>query len=295
MSRVVLVPDTNFFLDFPDFIRFLRRSRGPIHLELLWPVLCELDVHRKHRTNADRARQERGKRADQAIRCITELQQRPVDGIEFELYRPREVPTSAHPDAQVVDYLMHLAVEHHPNDEVVFVTSDRGLPTVLFVEERKQRGLKHVSICTAAELEKKVPTFGTPTATIQAVGLAHSSARASGRSGAEFFVTYSVQDLRHGESQLAIHYQPKGAEKWSAITHASIISTVSFTDERRRLFLPFEQLGERPRRQGMHSFRLAIRVWDLATKAALAQDDSYCLDLALGGCYLSREVVHERG
>jgi hypothetical protein len=289
MSRIVLVPDTNFFLDHPDFIGFLRRSRATIHLDLLWPVLCELDVHRKHRGSADAARKERGWKADMAMRSITELQEHSVDGIEFELYRPREVPASAHPDAQVIDHLMHLAVEHHPKDEIVFVTGDRGLPTVLFKEEKKQRGLRHICICNADELEQRVPSFGQPTATIQSVSLTHSPVAASGEMGAEFFVTYSLHDFRHCKSQLAVHYQPKASNKWEAIAHSLVTPTVSFTDERRRLFLPFKKLGKTPGRHGMHHFSLGIRVWDIDGKTALAQDDSFCLDLALGGCYLSKK------
>ncbi len=288
MSRIVLVPDTNFFIDYPDFIKFLEHSRSLIHVVVLWPVLCELDVHRKARYSTKSTKEEIGRKADKAMETINRLQKGPVDGIEYELYRPKGIAESSHPDARIVDHLFHLAVEHLPDDEIIFVTSDKGMPSLLFFEETKQRGLKHVSQITPKDLEQKVPELGTPSASIDHVGLSHTPLSSDGKRGADLFISYSIREFRHSKVFIAVHFRPQASEKWEVIGDHMVVPTVSFRKESHKLFLPFDKLGAKPRRHGMDHFWLAICIWDLQQNKVLAQDDSFCLDLALGGCYLSK-------
>ncbi len=89
MSRTVFIPDTNFFIDHPDFVRFFAPSRALVHVDLVFPVLCELDDHRRKRNEPNPRLKEKGMKADIAIQLIRQLQQTEPDGIEFEVYNPR--------------------------------------------------------------------------------------------------------------------------------------------------------------------------------------------------------------
>lgn len=48
-SHVIFVPDTNFFIDNPDFVTFFAKAKGKVHLDIVPPVLNELDGQRKGR------------------------------------------------------------------------------------------------------------------------------------------------------------------------------------------------------------------------------------------------------
>ncbi len=72
-------------------------------------------------------------KADIAIQLIRQLQQTEPDGIEFEVYNPRGIDSSLRPDAQIVEHVVRLAAEHHPQDVIVFITNDKGLPTIMFL------------------------------------------------------------------------------------------------------------------------------------------------------------------
>jgi hypothetical protein len=89
--------------------------------------------------------QEKGRKAAIAIGHIKRLLEWPSADMDLEIYRPEGIDSSIDADAQIVDCLVRLAIEQHPDDRIEFITDDDGLPTVLFIQEKKHHELKHVT------------------------------------------------------------------------------------------------------------------------------------------------------
>jgi len=287
VSRTVFIPDTNFFIDHPDFVRFFAPSRALVHVDLVFPVLCELDDHRRKRNEPNPRLKEKGMKADIAIQLIRQLQQTEPDGIEFEVYNPRGIDSSLRPDAQIVEHVVRLAAEHHPQDVIVFITNDKGLPTIMFLDEKKRRNLRHVVLKNAEDVQRELRICGNPLASIDHVGLSPKPLTVDDQSGINILIRYTITDFRYNKVWVALHFFPAEATTEECVFCTVDVPTVVHREEC-KLFLPFSQLRLRPRRQGMYHVKLIVRIWDAEQSVVLAEDDNSCLEFVMGNCYLTK-------
>lgn len=294
MSRTIFAPDTNFFIDNPDFVSFFASARSLIHMDIIWPVLRELDKHRGKRNDNRLELREKGRKAYDAIKLIRKLQDFPAVDIELEIYRPDGINPSLDPDTQIVDHVVRLATEKHSQDKIVFITSDDGLPTVLFIEEKKQRALTNVSVKTPEQVKKELRIYGNPSAAIEQISISRAPAKLGGKDGIEIFVDFTVFDLKRSKAWIAVHFIPhenqasSQANKMKYILNEVNVNSVRHTEKRHKLFLPYSLLNVFPKRQGMQHVTFVVSIWDAESRSLLAKEDSYRLDFALGSHYLTK-------
>ena len=287
MSKIIFAPDTNFFLNHPDFVTFFSSARSAVHLDIVWPVLCELDRHRKKRYSTRPKEVENGKKAAHAIALIKQLLNSSGGDLDLEIYRPDGIDSSIDPDAQIVDCVVRLATHQHAEETIEFITDDDGLPTVLFIQEKKRRALKNVSIKTAAEVEQQIANYGHPSASIENLGISPRRSTVGGEHGLHLFVDFLVVDMKGRRIQVGIYakQQPK-----PFAAHTFSVPAAIHKQSRLSLFVPYAKLGVTPKRHGMEHIKIGVLVWNLETEKPLARVDQYCIDLALGGHFLTKQA-----
>lgn len=252
MSKIIFVPDTNFFLYHSDFISFFNPVRTGVHLDVLWPVLCELDRHRSKRNGKWPDEKDRGQKAFEAMQLIRDIQEHPRDDFELEISTPDGIDPSLPADAQIVAHLVRLAKEQHANETIEFITNDGGLPTLWFIEEKKRHNLKNVNIKTDEEIRKAIAEYGTPSAKFENIECAHKLViLPDNAEGVEISFEYTVSDMRGCEVKIGIylhtirnigHIQIKPIIKYK---HEKIfISTSEFQGPPVNFFLPYSMLEE---------------------------------------------------
>jgi hypothetical protein len=205
--------------------------------------------------------------------------------MELEIYRPGGIDPLQSSDAQIVDHVVLLATQQHPDDSIVFVTDDDGLPTVLLVDEKKRRGLEHVSVRTAAQVKGELPGYGLPAASIEHIGI-NERPPTTLDGGIDLFVSFTIAEFRGGNALVVAHFRPPGHDERRVLDKIEV-PTVLYKQDRHKLFLPFSKLGAAPRRQGTHHVKLTVTIQDADVKKILTRDDR-CLDFAMGSCYLTK-------
>jgi hypothetical protein len=286
MSRIVIVPDTNFFLNHPDFVSFFSKAKSVVHLDVVWPVLCELDKHRRARFSKRQNLQDKGRKADQAVKLIKNLLENSDENLELEIYRPESLSTSP-VDAQIVDCVVELATQYHPDDTIEFITDDEGLPTLLFLQEQKRHKLTNATKKTASEVQQQVALYGTPSAQIERIRINSRPSTVAKERGVELSVDFILSDMKGQTAQVGVYAD----DKPQPLTHRDLPITTGVAKEySERFFLPYKLLGVTPGRYGMVQAKIKIVVWDLAAKTSLAQEENYCIDFALGSHFLTQHA-----
>ena len=283
MSRTIFVPDTNFFLNYPDFVSFFSPARSAVHLKVVWPVLWELDYNRKKRFSVHQHEKEKGQKAYQAFAQITQLLNCSTSDLDLEVYGPERGRSPLDPDAEIVDCVVRLATLQHANDAIEFITDDGGIPTVLFIQEKKRNGLENVTLRTAEEVKRRISAYGSPGAVLENLSVSPRPQTVAEQRGIQMYLDCLVSDLKGQQVQVGI-YDSKKSQPIASDTFD--VPTSTHMQPRLALFLPYSALGVAPKRHGMEHVKISAIAWNLAAKKQLTCLDSYRIDLALGGHFL---------
>lgn len=289
MGRIIFVPDTNFFIDYPNFVSFFRPARSLVHLDIVYPVLYELDGIRKDRNHPDVNRKQRGDSASNAFNLISRLQDTPDEAIELEIYRADGAASfdssKRENDTSIVDHVIQLASQEHPDDSIVFLTGDKGIPTVLFKDEKKRRGLGNVTIETPREVQEKLSSYTNPAATIEHIGICAQSSVVAEERGIEMYLDFQIADMKGGKAKLAVEFA-QGLH----LSNTFDVAKVLHVEQRYKIFISYARLNLVPKRHGMDHAKFAVSIWDADTNKLLAKVDDYCIDLALGTHILAKHA-----
>lgn len=299
MSRIVYIPDTNFFINYPDFVSYFEPSRTSVHIDVVLPVLAELDKHRNSRRSSVSDKQDVGWKAYQAMNMIKYLQEHPSrdnehSDLNLEIVRSDDIDSTLANDVQIVDYTVKIARDVHPNDEIVFITSDLGMPGILLQEERRRFRLKNLAAKTPEGLRKELPFCGTVSAKIDKVWIDPNPHKESQKLGLAIFVDFSISDFKNGSAWIAAHFSyDKGqalnshnpsyrtVDKKLAIFQTIICSTVYHTERHFKLFLPYEELKDAHSRYGVAHLKLVVTLWDAEKPEQLAKSNYHKFDYSL--------------
>lgn len=289
MSRIIFVPDTNFFIDYPNFVQFFDPARALVHLDIVYPVLFELDGIRKDKNHTDDSRKKRGENAYNAFKIISKLQDTPNEAIELEIYRASGIasfdPSKRENDTSIVDHVIQLATNEHPEDSIVFLTSDKGIPTVLFKDEKKRRGLKNVTIEAPDKVWHKLSSYAQPAANVEHISIRAKPTVVDGERGIEMYLDFQIADMKGQKAKLIVEFA-QGVHFTSTLN----VTKVLHVERRYNIFIPYTRLGLIPRRHGMDHAKFSVSIWDNDMSALLAKVDEYCLDLALGTHILAKHT-----
>lgn len=284
-DKTVFVPDTNFFINNPDFISYFSSARTTVHLDIPLPVLKELDKFQKerHRTRSSHDTQ-RAWAAYNAGNMIKSVQKGLYDGVECEIIRTNKVDaTERSSDVQIVDYAVYIAKEKHSKDKVILITNDMFLPALLINGEIIEHKISNLSLMTAGELKPEIPYFGNPSAKITNVSFKDEG-------GVAIYVTFQTIDLRGVTLKVSVHffhddYVPFKSDNPSyqtidnklAIFERVVPSNPNQHIKNFRLFVPYGEFKKdlRRKRQGLQEVKFIITIWEKDQRLAQSRDASY--------------------
>lgn len=310
MSRLVVVPDTNFFISNPRFVPFFAAARVAVHFAIPLPVLKELDgLRRRWRTKRSTKDVERGRAAREALAAVLAFQKEPPVDFDYEVVRSDRIRPDEEFDVQISDYAIHTAQRLHREDSVIFATDDRGLPTLLVNAEIHKRKMENLRIMTAEQLKAQLPTLGKASAEIQHVGVRLFQGE-HGFDGIALYVTSRTQDLKSVPvSATALFYNGDGEPirnlngsyrtqtNQLAVQHVFTPARANWVERHIRLFIPFAEFEDTARRRyGVHRIKFAIelsasldgRRFHLLARAAAP---SYVLQVALRQWSCAEELL----
>ena len=310
MSRLVVVPDTNFFINHPRFVPFFAAARVAVHFALPLPVIKELDGLRRRRRRTPSPKEvARGRAAREALDAVLAFQKAPPVDFDYELVRSDRIRPDEDFDVQISDYAIHTAQRLYREDSVIFTTNDRGLPTLLANAEIRKRGIENLRIMTAEELKSRLPTFGKASAEIQHVGV-RLFQREHGFDGISLYVTSRTQDLKSvpvsvaalfcdgdGEPIRSSNAPYRTQTNQLAVHQAFTPARSNWVERNLRLFIPFVEFKDIARRRyGVHRIKFAIELSASpdgrgCRSLARAAAPSYVLQVALREWSCSEELL----
>lgn len=292
MKETCFVPDTNFFLDFPEFEQFFAALRTRIRLVIVFPVLVELDNirARRFRRRSHGDSKDIGFLADQVMKRLTTIVSEAPTSIHAEVFRVREIAGSGHPDAQVVDHVIAFARGVQPDANVFFITRDTGLPTVLAHHEIRSNGLGNVLHLVAPErLEEQLDRCCEPAVTLDAIRLAPENDWHTAPA-AKLVCDLTAYDMKGRYLCLNAIYLNANGDTRQAEDSKRIDAAVE-TVRDLILSMPFELIGTRPARHGMTRIPLTLTAGQRGREPYPMTNNQYALDLALGRVMLTRNAA----
>lgn len=291
MKEYCFVPDTNFFLDFPEFEQYFAPAHTLVRLVIVYPVLVELDRIRAGRfKNPDgSARQSRGFQADQVMTRLTALVSTRSTDIRGEVFRVREIPESGHPDAQIVDHVIAFARQVRPETTVFFITRDGGLPTVLAHDEIRRHDLGDVLHVAGPEmLSGQLGRNCDPDVTLEDIRLLPE---ADWRAAVEIRLAcdLTAYDMKGEKLLLQAYYLDAKGEMCGAMNWRQIDSPIEKVSGL-ELRMPFAMIGTRPGQPGLTHIPLTLTAGQRGREPYPLCNTAYCLDLAPDRVMLTMNV-----
>lgn len=310
MSRLVVVPDTNFFINHPSFASFFTAARVAVHFAIPLPVLKELDRLRRRRLITRSTEDAKRKwAARQALAAVLAFQTAPPVDFDYEVVRSDRVRADEDFDVQICDYAVHTAQRLYREDSVIFATDDLGLPTVLANAEIRKRRLDNLRIMTAEQLKSQLPTLGKASAEVQHVGIRLFQI-AYGVDGISLYVTSRTQGLKSVPVSVTARFYNDDGEpirKFNgscrtltnqlAVHHVFTPARSEWVERNLRLFIPFAEFKDVARRRyGVHRIKFAIELSASpdgrgCRPLARAAAPSYVLQVALRQWSCSEELL----
>jgi predicted ribonuclease YlaK len=123
MTQVTVIPDTNFFIDNPDFAEQLKDPFLDTEVLLCRPVLSELDQIRKERWSGEHVRADKARMAFDSIEEHVRLRRRSLGSISVRIDQ-QQISYQGNTDERVAWFATDIA-RRDPSALVVFISNDQ--------------------------------------------------------------------------------------------------------------------------------------------------------------------------